>query len=350
MAVWQAFAQTLDELRGARRRPPAWVPVPVWTNHALNADMLRLDAEQGHVQALRLAMRRGELQPLSHALLPSGGFPSDKLQVIEVQAYLSKRGIAIEFGAALAEQALSPEAPHRWTIESVSQAIAEQEDWAPSGRSALQGQLTAAAETGDLRVRDPLTQLPYRPTPIRTWYDVVSPSDLNDWLEKQGVPYRLHVDVPQTPGELRGSAPPAAEAAEEAAPEAEAVGAGEGSDESAGARAPSSPRALFTDEICEAFGGVGIPAAKWKARLENDLHKNKWLRSCRISTGRRGGLNPTQSTWCPLRIARGLVEGASKTVVPVSKLDIEFRRQPLLRPFRDDWLELRRDHPAWGED
>lgn len=61
-------------------------------------------------------------------------------------------------------------------------------------RQAILDRLEEAAHKGEFVVRDPLTGLPYRPRHKEMFYylwDIVSADDLNAWLQKNGVEYRL---------------------------------------------------------------------------------------------------------------------------------------------------------------
>jgi|GEM_PF-1923003 hypothetical protein len=83
--------------------------------------------------------------------------------------------------------------PTHWTIENASSAIAEQEGWHAGSRDALKKRMTNAAMSGELTVRDPQTDLPYRPDRVRDFWDLVSPLDVNAWLQSQGVLYRWNL-------------------------------------------------------------------------------------------------------------------------------------------------------------
>jgi hypothetical protein len=75
-----------------------------------------------------------------------------------------------------------------YTIEGAAKAIAEKYD-VPERK--LRDSIFEAAAKGELIVRDPQTGLPYTPKLRRDFWEVISPSDANAWLEKQGVGYRL---------------------------------------------------------------------------------------------------------------------------------------------------------------
>ena len=50
-----------------------------------------------------------------------------------------------------------------------------------------------AAAKGELTIRDPQTDLPYRPAKISDYWDLVTPTDVNAWLNSQGAQYRWKV-------------------------------------------------------------------------------------------------------------------------------------------------------------
>ena len=63
--------------------------------------------------------------------------------------------------------------------------------------------LNDARRQGSITVREPGSKLPYSPKTQRNFFEVIGVSDLNAWLEKSGVDYRLKmkvIDAPQSPG------------------------------------------------------------------------------------------------------------------------------------------------------
>ncbi|VTU35462.1 hypothetical protein RA8CHR_05224 [Variovorax sp. RA8] len=50
-----------------------------------------------------------------------------------------------------------------------------------------------AAAKGELVIRDPQTTLPYRPERVREFWEILTPADVNAWLQAQGAPYRWNV-------------------------------------------------------------------------------------------------------------------------------------------------------------
>lgn len=105
---------------------------------------------------------------------------------------------------------------------------------------------------------------------------------------------------------------------------------------------------LSTDEVIEAFRGVGMDGLAWGQMLNKN--RPHWLLECRKETGGPGA-KATQSTWWPLAIARALVTGQSRKAgsVSASQLDRAFNQRPELRPLGAAWASLKADNPAWGD-
>jgi hypothetical protein len=101
----------------------------------------------------------------------------------DLQPFLQERGIELR---------LTPQGngPHLWTLDNVAIALAEQEGWHNGTRGSFLDRLVEAGTSGELCVRDPHTDLPYRPKVVRTFWELVTPADVNTWLEKQRVNYR----------------------------------------------------------------------------------------------------------------------------------------------------------------
>ncbi len=76
-----------------------------------------------------------------------------------------------------------------YTIEEAAAALGEQQGWHAGARASLLKRMIEAARDGTLTVRDPHTDLPYRPSPVREFYHVVMVADVNAWLERSGVAY-----------------------------------------------------------------------------------------------------------------------------------------------------------------
>jgi hypothetical protein len=140
------------------------------------------------------AVRRGDLivrnaAGLGHHTLPIGD--ALKRSVVlpsELKRFLEGRGIELR---------LMPHGsgPVFWTLENAAIEIAEQEGWHDSARGNLLDVMKEAADNGALKVRDPRTDLYTTSSEVRTFWELVTPADVNDWLESQGAPYRWNVQT-----------------------------------------------------------------------------------------------------------------------------------------------------------
>jgi hypothetical protein len=102
----------------------------------------------------------------------------------ELRPLLESRGIGLR---------LKPHGsgPDRWTMEYAAKAIGDQQGWHQGARDSLVARMVEGAESGALAVLDPHTDLPYRPGKVRPYYDLLNASDIDAWLERSGVSYRL---------------------------------------------------------------------------------------------------------------------------------------------------------------
>lgn len=112
----------------------------------------------------------------------------------DLRPFLEQRGIELR---------LMPHGsgPLYWTLENAAAAIAEQEGWHNGARASLLDEVKAAADSRHLKVRDPHTDLYKTTGEVRTFWELVTPADVNAWLEKQGAPYRWNVPEQVTRGE-----------------------------------------------------------------------------------------------------------------------------------------------------
>ena len=108
-------------------------------------------------------------------------------------------------------------------LENAAAAIAEQEQWHDGARGSLESALLEAASSRALVVRNPHTDLPKTDGDVRAFYELVTPSDVNAWLEKQDAPYRWSVARPEVKPEPQAgtSAPVADSASDDATPDPE---------------------------------------------------------------------------------------------------------------------------------
>lgn len=118
----------------------------------------------------------------------------------DLRPFLAERGIELR---------LTPHGngPDLWTLENAAAAIAEQEQWHDGARGSLESALLEAASSRALVVRNPHTDLPKTDGDVRAFYELVTPSDVNAWLEKQGAPYRWSVARPEVKPEPQAAMP-----------------------------------------------------------------------------------------------------------------------------------------------
>ena len=119
---------------------------------------------------------------------------------LDLGPFLNARGIELR---------LTPHGngPDYWTLENAAAAIAEQEQWHDGARGSLENALLEAASSRALVVRHPHTDLPRTDGDVRVFYELVTPSDVNAWLEKQGAPYRWRVARPEMKPEPQAATP-----------------------------------------------------------------------------------------------------------------------------------------------
>ena len=134
----------------------------------------------------------------------------------DLRPFLAERGIELR---------LTPHGngPDLWTLENAAAAIAEQEQWHDGARGSLESALLEAASSRALVVRNPHTDLPKTDGDVRAFYELVTPSDVNAWLEKQDAPYRWSVARPEVKPEPQAgtSAPVTDSASNDATPDPE---------------------------------------------------------------------------------------------------------------------------------
>jgi hypothetical protein len=135
------------------------------------------------------AVRNGLLKVRNPAGMGLHTFPhGDALQRAvlipdtDLKPFLNERGI---------ELCLTPHGsgPVYWTLENAAAALQEQELWHDGTRRKFQDQLKEAAQSKALVVLDPQTCLPTSSKDIRTYWEYVSPANVNAWLKKQGETY-----------------------------------------------------------------------------------------------------------------------------------------------------------------
>ena len=152
---------------------------------AYGVALLNLEAElKQSVLEGKLAVRNASTLKREAHLVGAGLFRSVVLPREDLMPFLRERGgielLLIPYGSG----------PDYWTIENAASAIAEQEGWHSGSRDALKKQMADAGTNGELTIRDPQTDLPHRPARVRDYWDLVSPADINAWLQAQGAKYR----------------------------------------------------------------------------------------------------------------------------------------------------------------
>ncbi len=158
---------------------------------------------------LKQAVKDGVLTPRNAAGLGRHTFPQgDALQSAvfiprqDLEPFLNDRGIELR---------LTPHGsgPDYWTLENAAAALQEQLNWHDGARAELQDQMQEAATTGALAILDPHTCLPTRSKQVHTYWELVTPASVNNWLEKQGVPYRWRLTPPEVELESNEASNPA---------------------------------------------------------------------------------------------------------------------------------------------
>ncbi len=153
---------------------------------------------------LKLAVRDGLLRVRNPAGLGLHTFPhGDALQRAvlfpgtDLEPFLNARGIELrvtQHGSG----------PVYWTLENAAASIQEQLNWHDGTCADFLDQMQDAAQSGALVVINPRTCLPYRPETVRTFWEYVTPDNVNAWLAVLKAPYRWSpepslVTVPKKP-------------------------------------------------------------------------------------------------------------------------------------------------------
>lgn len=172
-------------------------------SHMMAKAMYPSDAELNHYASTRVnldselprAVRDGELVVRNPAGMGKHTFPHGAalqravMLPSDLQPFLAERGIELRLTA-------HGSGPIYWTLENAAIAMQTQEGWHGGTRAEFLDQLQEAAQRGELTVREPRTCLPMKSPQARTFWEVVTPADLNAWLEKQAAPYRWNVEAP----------------------------------------------------------------------------------------------------------------------------------------------------------
>lgn len=282
-------------------------------SHMMAKAMYPSDAELNHYASTRVnldselprAVRDGELVVRNPAGMGKHTFPhgaalqSAVMLPSDLQPFLAERGIELRLTA-------HGSGPIYWTLENAAIAMQTQEGWHGGTRAEFLDQLQEAAQRGELTVREPRTCLPMKSPQARTFWEVVTPADLNAWLEKQAAPYRWNAEAPQA-----------------VAPVPVADGA---------SNAPVD--GITTAQVAAIFDAMPFTAENWPKRLSDA----KWLKPAQVALGAAGGAT---SLWCPATLARLIhsrEQGTAKQKT-IEALNRKFKSNPALEPWRTDWDE-----------
>lgn len=192
------------------------------------------------------------------------------------------------------------------TIREAASALAEKYGFNENTTNTMRTQLFEATERGDITVRHPHTLLPYTPNPRRDFYELVSVTDLNAWLEKQGAEYRL--DNPEK---------------KQLEPDSE---------EQFGAPMPTE--GIDRNRVMAAFAIKANPDENnkfWDGKLSRPP---KWLIDARINAGKPG----TSALWNPLMLAHCLLAAGHMTR---NQLDVVMNKR--FPESADSWREQTED-------
>ena len=219
----------------------------------------------------------------------------------DLAPFLNERGIELR---------LTPHGsgPDYWTMENAAAAMQEQLNWHDGTRAEFQDQLQAGAQAGGLVIREPRTCLPIDSPNARTYWELVTPADVNAWLESLGAPYRWS-PAPNT------TAPATASAQSES----------------------TGPLPLTTGDIAFCFADLHWSEKEWKKPLG---YPPKWLKVCVHTPGQRG---KSPALWNPVPIGAALVrDGYAKA----NSIRGRFQSNHLLTPWLEQWKTYEADYIA----
>lgn len=268
------------------------------------SDAMAMGAAIVHFESeLPMAVRRGELvvrNPLDmgvHSFPVGAALDRAVLLPHDLRPFLDARSIELR---------LIPHGsgPKYWTLENAVAAIAEQEGLHANARHTLFDQFVEAANAGKLIVRNPQTTLPETSGLVRGYYELVTPEDVNSWLDTVGARFRWQVALKAaTPAPLREV---------------------------------DGPMPLPTSVLANCFAGlVWDTPEKWKKPL-GDVPK--WIEHCRVGRGLRG---KSESTWDPVLLGAALVE---KKGVKANSVRAKFQTRAPLKPWFDAWKTYEADN------
>jgi hypothetical protein len=269
---------------------------------AYGAARVNLDEELPKAVAADLLKVRDPLTHGPHTFPHGFALQSAVVKVSDLRAYLADRGMGVRVTEA-------GNGPTHWTIGNAAAAIAAQQGWHGHARDTSKEQMMQAARDGTLTVRHPHTDIPYRPDPVRDFYERVTPADVNAWLTQYGTGYLF---------------PPAAGAESPAVPTAQPEPA----------KNPEPPP-LTTSDIASAFAGLRWSEVEWKKPLGD---KPKWLAACVSIPGRRGSI---ETRWNPVCIGGALIFSGH---VQARSVRARFQTNHLLLHWFDAWKTYEADN------
>lgn len=162
------------------------------SNEPTTEDFHRGIARIDHQKVLEQAEQAGMVKPCHPISLVPDSFnfgehgPKRIVPVDQVQAFAEQLGILLVPASGKSEEHEGIQYGPMMTIEDIGAALALQHD--VPAEAIVSNLVEAAREIG---VRDPRTRLRVNPKTVRVFYDVLAVTDVNSWLEDQGVDYRL---------------------------------------------------------------------------------------------------------------------------------------------------------------
>ncbi len=246
----------------------------------------------------------------------------------DLERFLNMRRIGLRLIAPVND------GPVYWTLQNAALAIQKQEGWCVHTRDGFLLALGKAACRKELVVRDPRTGIIDEiEGPLMSSVHTVTDADVNNWLEKQGVPYRWNIASP-TPTEgvgnnvlLNDSVSPKSDEplplqTLDAVPTTTDI---------------SGPLPLTTSDIAHYFAGLKWTEVKLKKLLGN---KPKWLSDCIVTPGNRGR---SEILWNPVYVGAALIRHINVTP---SRVRAIFKNEDnkMLHPWLEAWKNYEFDY------
>ena len=183
---WVPYAEAFEN----SRHKPNWTVIPIWLNERLNRDILRLDAENQHLDLLKAAVIRGAVTPLNHALVPVPMAAGEMLMnavltVADFAQYAGGYHIGVrtqmvnDLPEIWAQQSKEKQDAGRYTLGEAAAAIAE---GAGERQEKILKKLIQSVKSGKLPVYAPGENIRYQSDTVRDFYEEAYWNDLNQWL------------------------------------------------------------------------------------------------------------------------------------------------------------------------